>query len=47
MFKLLTLAGLGAGAFYAWKKYSGGRADQKMAEPEEMYDAAALHRAEA
>ena len=47
MFKLLALAGLGAGAFFAWRRLGAGRTDRKPAEPEEMYDSAALHQAEA
>ena len=45
MLKLLILAALGAGAYYAYKKYMSPQgATGAMSEPDEMYDAAAIHR---
>lgn len=39
--KLLLLAGLGAGAFMAWKKLAGGRREDDMAD--DMYGSATIH----
>ena len=46
MLRLLILAALGAGAYYAYKKYMTpqGTTTGAMSEPDEMYDAAAIHR---
>jgi hypothetical protein len=42
MRKLLILAGLGAGVFFAWKRFFAGRkAEDELAE--DMYDSAAIH----
>ena len=44
MLRLLVLAGLAAGAYFAWKKFMGSSEEDELAE--DMYGSAALHQTE-